>query len=41
MPISSITIENFKGIQHPVKIDFKDIQKRVVKQWDNPGQTPA
>lgn len=25
MPISSITIENFKGIQHPVKNDFKPI----------------
>jgi hypothetical protein len=25
MPISSITIENFKGIQRPIKIDFKPI----------------
>ncbi len=25
MPISSITVENFKGIQHSVKIDFKPI----------------
>ena len=25
MPISSITIENFKGIHNPVKLDFKPI----------------
>ncbi len=25
MPISSITIENFKGIQNPIKLDFKPI----------------
>jgi len=25
MPISAITIENFKGIKNPIKVDFKPI----------------